>query len=93
MNIHTYIAARELEEEIEKIAMFGLFRKKTPLALASAELNSQISAAKKLSLSQRKKLDKIKVRNPPPLQIPKVPETRGKANARKKLMELKKKRV
>lgn len=92
MNIHDFIETRELEEELEKIAMFGFFRKKTPIEKAKANFDKQMAKAKSQSASQRKRLDKVQIKEAPPIKVPKVPESQSRKNARKRIEELKRRK-
>lgn len=93
MNIHEYIVTRDLEEELEKIAMFGLFgKKKSALQTAKSRFDKTLTSAQRQAGAQRKKLDKLQIKKEAPVQIPKVQESQARKRARQKLMELKKKK-
>lgn len=92
MNVHDFIETRELEEELEKIAMFGFFRKKTPIEKAKANFDKTLANAQSQAASQRKRLDKVQIEKAPPIKVPQVPESQSRKNAREKLEELKRRK-
>lgn len=93
MNVHEYIVTRNLEKELEKIAMFGLFgKKKSAIEKAKANFDKTLAAAQSQAAAQRKRLDKVQIKEAPPINFPKVPESESRKNAREKLEELKRRK-